>query len=83
MDLLGRPLRRRGHRRLLPPVHPPGRRHEGPRLLPEQRVSRLSSLLPVTCELAKGCVLKQWRSTLGENKMKVLPLVVLFQQLRA
>ena len=38
VDLLGRPVRRRRHRGVLPPVHPPGRRHQGPRLLQEQRV---------------------------------------------
>jgi hypothetical protein len=38
VDLLGGPPRGRCHRGLLPPVHPPGWRHQGPRLLQEQRV---------------------------------------------
>ncbi|ONM53258.1 Aquaporin PIP2-1 [Zea mays] len=38
LDLLGGPSRGRCHRGLLPPVHPPGWRHQGPRLLQEQRV---------------------------------------------
>lgn len=61
VDLLGGPLGGRRHRGLLPPVHPPGGRHQGPRLLQEQRVSGASSRPVPSFNLQS--LLEQWRSS--------------------
>jgi hypothetical protein len=57
VDFLGGPAPGRCHRGLLPPVHPPGGRHQGSRLLQEQRVMSRAKERP-----SLDCVLEQRRS---------------------